>query len=555
MVRGLGGAMLALALLAGCAAPHPRPQAPPAAGADGVREALAVPEADAGGQVPEAVAQALLPPVRVQLPEAESSPEPRFDIEVHDAPAKAFFMGLVRGTPWNMVVHPAVEGSISLELKNVTVPEVLRVVRDVYGYDFRRTATGFEVYPARLSTRIFHVGYPDVVRRGESRTRVSSGQVSQGARSEDGGAGSTPEEVTGSSVRTETQSDFWRELEAAVRALVGGGDGRSVVASPQTGLLVVRAMPGELRDVEAYLEKARLALSRQVILEAKIVEVELADGFQSGINWAALLGGGDHFLVGQTGGGRALAEGRSVIAGQEGNLDPLDFSAVAGNLAEAFGGVLTFAARFDDFTAFLELLETQGRVRVLSSPRVATVNNQKAVIKVGSDEFFVTDVSTTTVTGTTTTTTPDVTLTPFFSGIALDVTPEIDEEGGIVLHIHPTVSEVSDQIKTITIGGETQTLPLAVSRVREADSVVRARSGQVVVIGGLMRESSTDDRAATPVLGRLPGVGALFRHRRSEARKSELVILLRPVVVDPEGRVWREAIGESARRVEGMDGR
>ncbi len=108
---------------------------------------------------------------------------------------------------------------------------------------------------------------------------------------------------------------------------------------------------------------------------------------------------------------------------------------------------------FNDFAAFIELLETQGDVQVLSSPRIATINNQKAVIKVGSDEFFVTDISSTTVTGTATTTSPDITLTPFFSGIALDVTPQIDAGGRVTLHVHPTISQVTDQQKTITVAG------------------------------------------------------------------------------------------------------
>ena len=131
---------------------------------------------------------------------------------------------------------------------------------------------------------------------------------------------------------------------------------------------------------------------------------------------------------------------------------------------------------------------------MLSSPRVATLNNQKAVIKAGTDEFFVTDVSSNTVTGTAATTSRDVTLTPFFSGIALDVTPQISADGEVILHIHPTVSEVTDQTKELTVSGETDALPLAFSEIRESDSVVNAKSGQIIAIGGLMRNSSRNQR-------------------------------------------------------------
>jgi MSHA biogenesis protein MshL len=218
----------------------------------------------------------------------------------------------------------------------------------------------------------------------------------------------------------------------------------------------------------------------------------------------------------------------------------------SGLASGAFGGVFSVAMNFSDFQSFIELLEAQGDVQVLSSPRIATVNNQKAVIKVGSDEFFVTDVSSDTVTGTTTTTSPNITLTPFFSGIALDVTPQINAEGRVTLHIHPTVSEVTDQTKNITVAGQTQSLPLAFSTVRESDSIVSANSGQVVVIGGLMKNQQHKRDAGLPLLSRLPGIGSLFRQTQSISRKSELVILLRPLVVETGS--WEQALNASRRR-------
>ena len=199
-----------------------------------------------------------------------------------------------------------------------------------------------------------------------------------------------------------------------------------------------------------------------------------------------------------------------------------------------------------DFSAFLELLKTQGNVQVLSSPRIATMNNQKAVIKVGTDEFFVTDVSTTTVTGTSTTSTSNIKLTPFFSGIALDVTPQISRDEDVMLHVHPTVSEVVDQRKDITVGGVSQALPLARSTVRESDSIVEVKSGQLIVIGGLMQNKTADRDAETPALGDLALVGGLFRQRQAQTTKSALVILLRPLVIDGPQR-WTSAFEDTQR--------
>ena len=231
-------------------------------------------------------------------------------------------------------------------------------------------------------------------------------------------------------------------------------ESRSIVISPQSGLVVVRALPYELREIERYLKQSESNVQRQVILEAKLIEVELNDGFQSGINWSALRywnGGNNGLLLGQTGGGTLLNSGQSEIAGNTGVLNPDARQFIEGTAASAFGGMFAATLATKDFTAFIELLKSQGNVQVLSSPRVSTLNNQKAVIKVGSDEYFVTGVSSTsTSTAAGTSVVPDIQLTPFFSGIALDVTPQINESE-VVLHIHPMVTEVVNQTKEFTI--------------------------------------------------------------------------------------------------------
>ncbi len=217
-------------------------------------------------------------------------------------------------------------------------------------------------------------------------------------------------------------------------------------------------------------------------------------------------------------------------------------------MSQSIGGAFALAFDTGDFNAFVELLESQGDTRVLSSPRIATLNNQKAVIKAGTDEFFVTDISSNTVTGTAATTSRDVTLTPFFSGIALDVTPQISADGEVILHIHPTVSEVTDQTKALTVSGETDELPLAFSEIRESDSIVKARSGQIIAIGGLMRNSSRRQEFSTPGLGRIPGLRRLFGSTREVETKTELVILLRPIVVDDD-EDWQRIIQPAADRL------
>jgi len=527
-------------------------------------------EASAPPAPPPAVSDALLPPLNVELSGVSQQPlQRRFDITVDRVPARTFFMSLVKDTPFNMVTPPDLKGRISLSLKNVTLDEVMETVRSVYGYEYRRSPGGYEILTTALRSKVFKVDYLNVQRKGRSRVRVSSGQVSaaRGRNNRSYGTGTSSsisdsgrrqvEAVSGSELDTRSESDFWEELRGALEAIVGSEDGRKIIINAHAGIIVVRARPEELRAVEKYLQDIQAVVQRQVILEAKILEVQLRDGYQAGINWAAMgSNGGDGIVAGQFGGARIFSEDNSNIRGTSDVLNPNDPEAIAAAVASAFGGVFGMRITTGNFTAFLEFLESQGDVHVLSSPRVSTVNNQKAVIKVGTDQFFVTDVYTNNqlyAGSSTSNQTFSVEFTPFFSGVALDVTPQIDDEGFVTLHIHPSVSEVAEEIKEIDFS-ETETLrmPMAVSTIRESDSIVRARSGQVIVIGGLMQNISKDRNAAVPVLGDLPMVGSLFQHKQKSFVKSELVILLRPIVVGSD-QVWDDQLQRVTERFGSLD--
>ncbi|MDX1404904.1 MAG: pilus (MSHA type) biogenesis protein MshL [Woeseiaceae bacterium] len=554
--------LAAAALLAGCITP--RGEATRVAIDDALQEGSLPPVA------PDDVAQALLPDVGVDMPDAAND---RFDVNTDATPARAFFMALVEGTPYNMVVHPQVSGRISLSMKSVTVEEVLDVVEDVYGYAYRRTPTGFVVMPATIQTRIFQIDYLNLRRAGISRTTVSSGQItggqggSGGARAAHGGGSSqsgqgsqgaarggqqgAAGQVAGSGIETNYQADFWTELQETLEDIVGEQDGHQVVVNAQSGVVVVRAMPESLRRVQDYLETVQAIAQRQVIIEAKIIEVQLNDGYQAGVNWLAVAqnSSGDQFTLGQftppTGFGGDFDDLGGVPITLEPGIVPTT------SATTTLGGAFAMAFDVGDFNGLIELLSAQGETRVLSSPRVSTLNNQKAVIKAGSDEFFVTNVTSSTVTGTASSTSREIELTRFFSGIALDVTPQIAADGSIILHIHPTVSEVTDQQKVVTVSGESDTLPLAFSEIREADSIVRAESGQIIVIGGLMRNTSRTDEFGMPILRHIPGIGRLFKSEREIESKTELVILLKPIVAD-SSNVWTKLADESLQRVRDM---
>lgn len=530
-----------------------------------------------GRALPENVKLALKPSLPFTSSKALGTPDKQFDLFAEQTPARTFFLSLVEGTGYNITVHPDVDGKISLQLKKVTIPQVLDTVRNVYGYDFRQTPQGIEVLPATLQTRAFSVNYLDINRGGQSETQVSAGTLkSSGGQSGTSGtsgsyAGSMPSTsttggqqslVVNSKITTSNKTNFWTELKAAVETIIGTGEGRQVAVSPMSSLIVVQAMPNELKRVADFLKSADLALNRQVILEAKILEVELNDSFQAGINWSLVSGrinstqfGGDVIAKPLNPGDtfptlNTNLKTMGIVQGQVTKAAP---AASAG----VFGGAFALSTSFKNLSSFIEVLGAQGKVHVLSSPRVSTLNNQKALIKVGSDRFYVTNISSTTTSiGNAAQTAPSVTFDSFFSGIALDVTPNITNEDEITLHIHPTISDVQDDVKNLPMTDgqgniQQQPYPLAKSSVRESDSMVKARSGEMVVIGGLMQNQSSEKKEGIPVLKDLPGFGHLFRHTVQVAKKSELVILLKPTVVHTD--TWSETTDNTLNRFRKMN--
>jgi MSHA biogenesis protein MshL len=328
----------------------------------------------------------------------------------------------------------------------------------------------------------------------------------------------------GTSINTRSETDLWKNLEETLRSMLGNTDieGRNILISPQAGLVTVRAYPDELRTIRSFLADTEQNLTRQVVIEARILEVELSEEYQQGINWSRI----------------AASIGSTEIEFSSGA------AALGNSISATVGGVTSLAFLNEDFSGVVDLLSTQGNVQVLSSPRVTAINNQKAVIKVGDDEYFVTDISSqNTFTANATSVVPDIELTPFFSGIALDVTPQIDKNGAILLHIHPSVIETKEQEKVITLNQEQIVLPLAQSTIRESDTIIRAHSGEVVVIGGLMQTVKSMVDSKTPFLGDIPGLGNLFKSKREREVKKELIILLKPTVVDKD--TWKQQLEQS----------
>ena len=521
--------------------------------------------------------------------------EERFNVAASQQEAMTFFNSLVAGTEFGVVVNPDVEGQISINMANVTIPEVMTAIQETYGYNITRQGTTFRIQPPGLETRIFSIDYLNVSRSGSSSASVSSGGGSGGVGgglgrgvgglgsgglgglgglgsgglgglgglggglngAGLGGLGGLGGGVGGGGgsgqVTTQTTTDFWADITSTLRALVGLGgssssrssgssnfnnnigsgllgglggrfgggpqasadvsdeSGRRVVVQPQVGLVMVTASPEELEQVENYIKTAQNILSREVTIQVQFLEVVLNKGFQSAIDF-------DTF-----GPGGATGTDNEVTG---------EFS--AGDEQTAIDGIsnpLTIVTNFTDFDAVFRILESRGTTQVLSSPSLKVLNNQKAVFQDGDQEYFQTSVGSNVVnTGNSVTESTANDLEQFFSGISMDITPQISAEGKITLHVHPTITTVNEQNKSI----DGQQVPLARTSVRELDSVISARNGRIVILGGLAYERAVDNTAGIPLANDIPIVGAAFDQRRRTTVKSEFIILLRPIIATLE---------------------
>lgn len=521
-------------------------------------------------KAPDNVMSALVPGASKEPAQPKRRTEPRFDLVFNNASINQVFEAIAAGSRYSFVVPPGMTGSVAVNLRDVTALDALEVLRELYGFEYRVSGTRIYVEPATLQTRIFQVSYPSGRRVGSSDTRVISGSVSAtGSTTGSSGTTTTGPQSTiteGSQVTTSTDADFWKELDASLKTIVGTEAGRQIVLSQHSGVLVVRAMPKELRDVEAFLRSSKLSIDRQVMLEAKIVQVTLNEGFESGINWASLNGAGNHRM--SVGGDPTRINVPGSIGRQYGIQDgsisttvdasttpvtviPTTLGQLVGTpLASATGGVLGMAFTTSNFYGLLTFLETQGQVHVLSSPRVAAINNQKAVLRVGTDDFFVTNISTTTTSSATgTVTTPSITVQPFFSGISLDVTPQIDSDGMVTMHVRPSVSNVVEKAHVVNLGTLGNfNLPLASSTVNETDTIVRIQDGSIVAIGGLMQQEQSSEKDQVPGVGDVPVVGNLFKQNSRNMKKTELVFLIKPTVIKSDSD-WRADLARTESRI------
>jgi MSHA biogenesis protein MshL len=528
---------LILILAVGCASPPKKEQPKPSA---------QLKETTPPQPAPKVTLKELVLP---QREEAKKVPERLYSFFARDASIQDVLLAFSRESDLNIVIDPEISGKVTIDLKRVTLREALDAILFPLGWTYRIDGRFIQITRPQMETRLFTLNYISTKRSGKREIYASTGGGLQtGALLGQQGAASTGGTRTGFSDLVSTdEMDIWVEIQRGLETIIFGsadekekpadkekatlarvdGKGKKLIINKSTGVIWVTDYPLNLNKVASYLETMEGSSQRQVTIQAKIMEVILSDDYKAGINWKVIeglprsinLSWGLTDKAGTTGypGGTT-----STYSGTTGTTTGT--IATPGTFKiKPFGGTLSIGALGTEvaLSDIVQAISEQGDVRILSNPTISTLNNQKAIIRVGDqDVFFITGAIATqnTVTQTIQPMTIDI-------GIILDVTPQIAEDGMIIMNIHPSITEKTGE--KVTPDGKT-TFPLL--SVRETDTTVRVRDNQTIIIAGLMAEKKEDTSIGVPFLKSIPLLGHLFRYKSENKKNSELVIMITPIL-------------------------
>jgi MSHA type pilus biogenesis protein MshL len=441
-----------------------------------------------------------------QSPEEFRKAARRYTLVMAGADARELFLSLAKENDFNLILSPEVFGAVTMDIKEATSPEIMEEVCGLLGCRVEFSGKTVRVLPEKRTTRIFRLDYLLTTRAGSGSLTASTstgggGTSVTGSTAAPGGStgGGGGESESRNTINTDEKFDLWTGILEEVQSLLSGRDAKAVV-NRAAGTLAVTDYPVNLDRVGDYLKVLESRMRSGVMIETKILEVTLDDETQYGINWTALPDLSSLSLSGGLSGG---ATARQTLS--------------AGTTSFQIG------VAGGKFNAVIDALAQQGQINVLSAPKVSTLNNQKAIIRIGRQDVFFRAV----VTPATTTSAAFVTFTPdtITVGIILSVTPQIGRDGKIMLAIHPSITEKVGQ----ATAPDGNTAPIV--DVRETNTMVTVPDGETVFIGGLMQERTQETIRSVPLLGDIPFLGALFRNTDQKKKKTELVILITPRIL------------------------
>ena len=436
------------------------------------------------------------------------------DISARNTPLRDVLFLISEATDLNLIMEKDIvpDLPITLTLKNVTAEDALNRACD--SADYYYTVKDNMLYIKATTTRTYELGVPAII---QSYHIDLGGDMLGGATTGTTGSTTVKGIISQKAETDKSAYNFWEGIEKSLEKILGASTG-SPSSSPytltinrMTGTIIVTATKKDLDKVENYLTTIKKVINRQVLVEAKIIEVILSDSLQFGIDWT---------LVSNTGDGRS-----ATFATQK-------FS----DVVPASGPSFSIATIASDFTSLLRAIQTQGETRILSNPRVNIMNGQTALLSVGQDQNYISKIETTTTAGTTPITTFSVNTSSLLSGIMIGIVPFISESGEISLNITPITSDLvridSQKLGTPDSSGNYPFLiQLPTINLRQMNTTVKVKNGHMVIIGGLIANREEYSDSQIPWLGDMPILGYLFKSRSKTVIKSELVILLQPVII------------------------
>ena len=491
-----------------------------------------------------------------QREEAKKVPEKLYSFFARDANIYDVLLAFSRESELNIVMDPELSGKITIDLKRVTLKEALDAILSPIGWNYSFEGKFIKVFRPQMETRLFTLNYIATKRSGKRETYAST---AGNLPTPSPGSTTSQQPTVGTGIGARTgysdlvtvdEMDLWTEMQKGLEAIIFGsveekakeassetnkttwtrtdGKGKKLIINKSTGVIMVSDYPLNLNKIASYIETIEGSSQRQVSIQAKILEVILSDEYRAGINWKVIeslprsinLAWGLTNEAGTTG-FPGLGTGFASTGGTTGTATTVTTPGTF--KINPYGGVFAVGAGGAGIilSDIMQAISEQGDVKVLSSPTISTLNNQKAIIRVGNqDVFFISGAvaTQTTVTQVYQPITIDI-------GIILDVTPQISEDGTIIMNIHPSITEKTGE-KDAPDGRSK--FPLL--SVRETDTTVKVKDGQTIIIAGLMQEKKEETYIGFPVLQSLPILGGLFRYRTETKRNSELVIMITPTL-------------------------
>jgi MSHA biogenesis protein MshL len=461
--------------------------------------------------LPVAAAGQDAPPPTADAPAAP----PTFSFRAESLPIKQALALFARANRLNIVPDLDVEGNVTVEFQDLPLDLAMRALLEANGFYFVQDSGLLRV--RSRETRLFHIDYINAIRSGQgsSAVQISSGAGSEGG-SGGGGSGGSASGASGAggaegstmTVSANATIDFWGDLGNQIRSMIS--ERGSVTINSLAGTVLVSDTHRNIETVARYIASVTENVVRQIDLEVRIYEVSFSNNFQLGVDWSRVS------VPGVTDGINTQFQTGLIIRNPAYGPAPLP-------------PALRLNVDFVDenINVVVEALSQQGNLKVVSQPRLRTLNNQPAVVRVGQDlPVFIRQSLAST--GDNPVITENITIQTVTVGTVLSITPQVSPDGLITLDLSPAVSRLV-RMESSGSGDNATTAP--VIDIRQASSIVRVRDGDTIVMGGLVQEGEATTRRSIPLLGDIPWLGRLFSAESKATERTELVFFLTPRVV------------------------